>query len=331
VTFDPIHLDRNSVWPRLDAAKMVFAAALKNVLPRITSLESEVDGFCFRGRFLFKGPLPPLFLTLMIEEMRRIKKEQLPLQRVEMIRSNAAAFLKHHRMVEKGEALEEKEDEVASFIKLQDDIEETFAETTLETTFDMGVVQLLVVQEKEDGLYEVIGTAFEDDKEAKNFAKIFKDRKPELSDWVEGVTFAQKRDALFSSCRKKWDELGFKELIPFFAADMEEVEQEAFSQGKCTFFLPNHDVGFVFGSDKDFPYWKGAIDGWLKQFASAPFERIESKWGVQWLFITPIGSRLPGPFMEMGRKAKFSSPKKEVVCHPIHISLIGQLKSWLTV
>ena len=193
VTFDPVALDRKTVWPRLDVAKMVFSAALKNILPNCIPLESEVDGFCFKGRFLFDGPLPPLFLTLIIEEMRRLKKEDIALQRMEMMRSNAASFLKHHGKEEKGEALEEKEDEVVPFIRLQDDIEEAFYPTILSTTFDMGVVQLLALNEGGEGVYEVIGTAFEDEKEAKNFAKLFKGRKVGLEDWIDAKWAIEKR------------------------------------------------------------------------------------------------------------------------------------------
>ena len=329
MTFNPVALDRETVWPRLDVAKMVFSAALKNILPNAVSLPAEVDGFCFKAHFLFDGPLPPLFLTLLIEEMRRLKKASLPLKKMEMMRSNAALFLKHHGLQEKGEALDEAEDEVAPFIRLNDDIEEVFNPNTLETTFDLGVVQLLSLKETGDGMYEVVGTAFEEEKEAKNFAKLFRDQKEDLGDWIDAKWAQEKRDRLFALARKKWESLGFKELIPFFQPDTEEVEQEAFERGNSLFFLPDHDVGFVFGSEKELTFWKKEIDGWLKEAESPLFEMIETKWGVQWSFIDPIGSRFPGPFIEIGRKAKFSSPKKEVVCHPIHVSLVGQLKSWL--
>jgi uncharacterized protein involved in tellurium resistance len=329
-SFNPLDLDPLAVLPRLDAAKMVFALALKRVLPNACPLTARQEGFSFKALFSLKGPLPPLFLSLMQEEMRRIKKEAISLKRQEMLRSNAASFLRHHRFSEKAGTLEEEDEEVVPFIRMGDYLDEPFSQKTLESSDDLGVVQLLYCNLLEEGIFEAAGTAFGDEKEAKNFLKLYKDdakRRGKASLVENGMITSpqgiETREKLFSSSRTAWNEFDFKEIVL-----LEEVAEEAFGEivskyPKGAFWHSlSKDEALLFcpkgRENTEMHHLDRFVSSWMEKVKNSPYEKLEEKGRVSWYLIDPIGVRYPVASIEFKKNLGL-----------IRISLIGHLESWL--
>ena len=77
------------------------------------------------------------------------------------------------------------------------------------------------------------------------------------------------------------------------------------------------------------------FEEWIANHSNLSFELEEERTAgggkrMEWKIIDQIGRRLPGPSVEIAPLMRFSSPKKELLCHPIYLSLVGQLESWLT-
>ena len=259
----------------LDAAKMAFLKALKDLLPFAKPLRSGIHPPLWFVDFFYEGKLDGQVISQLEEAMRVVVKKNSLIKSQEMLLSNAIEYWTHYDELEKVESYQGVEDGVFHFLMLDKILEE--GEEFPVSTLEAGEVQILSLKETAPMIYRVWGSSCETKDEMKNLKKRFieegKRKKGEPIYTEKGLLWKKKESEQIQKIIKKLFEECAKEKISYLFTppegkfeshlqlfqgsgasiwrsfeleQVEEVQNIAYMDDPFTTDLPLKDVQFRF-------------------------------------------------------------------------------------
>jgi len=159
----------------------LLACAVLEVFPRTQLLYGYLTEIGFAYDFVFSQQIDTSAMAFIEEKMRRLIRESIPIELVEMMRENAVEFLLHHKQRMLAETLKNAASNIVQFVKIGEFYGFCSA-PVLKTTKEVGVYKLLNItqntqifhDQKEKIVTRIEGTAFFNSKALKKFQKVYK-------------------------------------------------------------------------------------------------------------------------------------------------------------
>ncbi len=171
------------LFPLRQVAAEVIALAVCDLFPGAQLIGSQVTDVGFSYDFALQQPLNEMAIPFIEEKVRGIIKNKLPIETLEMVRSNAQELLRHHEQSLRADLLEECPDQLVTLIKIG-----TFFDlcpvVEIKNTEQIGYVKVQSI-EKIDDFVRIHATAFPEKKELTNFLKKFERAKKKQHHFLE--------------------------------------------------------------------------------------------------------------------------------------------------
>jgi threonyl-tRNA synthetase len=150
-------------------ASRILAAAALELFPATLLVQGGETSLGFYYDFIFPFQFKKEFFTLLEEKMRMIIKEKRPIQILEMVPRNAADFLAFHKQEMRAEEAFECEDTTIEIFKMGEFIDLCLGGSSADCE-TIGAFKLQELRSDRE-VTRIIGTAFTDRQELKNFLK----------------------------------------------------------------------------------------------------------------------------------------------------------------